>query len=164
MFGGQLHSTLGGVAVDVVAQGVAPDDSVIGDAGWRSIAGLATAVVAVLAFFLFGVLLPYLVNGPMPVEIASDAHPHGLGPQDGWTAAVMYPVLLAVLVTGGFGPLVLLAAIVVGAVWLSRMWRRPEPERLSRSLALIVIMSASVAALLFCSSDVGLALTAWQRD
>ena len=153
------------MAVDAVAQGAAPEDSVLGDAGWRSIAALSTAVVAVLALFCIGVLLPYLVNDLPSAEVAGGAYrPQGLGPLDGWMYAVMYPVVLAVWVTAGFGPLLLLAVVFVGTVWLSKLWRRPEPERLSRSLALVIVITGSVAALLFWFSDPMLALTAWQRD
>lgn len=156
--------TLGGVAVDVAAGGVAPEDAVLGDAGWQSIAGLAAAVVAVLALFSVGVLLPYYVNDLHRLPLAEIANladdPQRLWPQDGWR----YPVGLAALVTTGFAPLVLLAVVFVGAVWLTALWRRSEPERVPRSLALIVIMTGSVAALLFWFSEPGLALAAWRRD
>ena len=137
------------MAVEGAGQGVAPEDAVLGEAGWRSIAGLAAAVVAVLALFGIGVVLPYVVNDLHRLPSAGVAievrDPELLWPQDGW----VQPVGLAATVAEGFGPLVLLAVTLVGAVWLGRLWRRPEPDRLSRSLALVVIMSGSVAALWF---------------
>ena len=152
------------MAVDGAAQGVAPEDSVLGDAEWRyRIAGLATAVVAVLALFCIGALLPYLLNDPPTAEAANV--PYGsLPPQDGSMHPVTLAVVLAVLFAATFGPLLLLAATLLGAVWLSKLWRRPEPKRLSRSLALIIIMTGSVATLMFWFSEPMSALTAWQRD
>ena len=154
------------MALDGAAQGVAPEDSVLGDAEWRyRIAGLATAVFAVLALFCIGALLPYLFNPPTIAEAANV--PYGsLGPSplDGWMRPVIGAVILAVLFAALFGPLLLLAATLLGAVWLSKLWRRPEPKRLSRSLTLVIIMTGSVATLMFWFSEPMSALTAWQRD
>lgn len=144
----------------------APEDAVLGNVGWRSIVGLAAAVVAVLGLFCIGVLLPYFMNDlhRLPLaEVGGGGHdPRHLWPQDPWAGL---PITVAGLVAAGFGPLVLLAVVGVGTVWLTSLWRRhPEPERVSRSLALLIIMAAAVAAVLFWFSEPGLALAAWRRD
>lgn len=154
------------MTVDGAAQAVAHDDAVLGDVGWRSIVGLAAVVVAVLALFCLGVLLPYYVNDlhRMPLaDVAGGAHdPAALWPQDD---RVGLAVGMAGLLAVGVGPLVLLAVVVVGAVWLTSLWRRrPEPQRASRSLAVVVVMAGAVAAVLFWSSETGSALAAWRLD
>lgn len=155
-----------GMSVDGPAQRVAPDDAVLGDVGWRSIAGLAAVVVGVLALFCIGVLLPYFADDLHRVplaDVAVGAHdPQDLWPRDDRVGRVVgFAGLLAV----GVGPLVLLAVVVVGAVWLTSLWRRrPEPQRASRSLAVVVVMAGAAAALLFWLSGTGSALAAWRLD
>jgi ABC-type Fe3+ transport system permease subunit len=151
------------VTIDA-APAVATDDAARTTVEWRWIAVLATVVVAVLALYCVGVLLPYFVNGldRLPLEeVASGAHhPEDLWPQNVWAG----PVGVAGLFAVAFGLLVTLTAVGVGTAWLASLWRRPGPGRLSKSLTLLAVVAGSVAAVLFQVSETGAALQAWRLD
>lgn len=153
-----------GVTVDREARSVAVED-VWGSVGWGSIAGLAAAVATVLALYGVGVLLPYFASDlhRLPLaEVAGGAHdPKDLWPQNGWAG----PVAVAGLLSVAFGPLALLAAMGLGAVWLWLLWRRrPDSKIALRSLAVTMIMIAASAAMMFWFSEKGSALIEWRLD
>ncbi len=132
--------------------------------GWEGIAVLAAAAGAALAVIDVGVLLPYFANDlhRLPLaEVASGAHdPEDLWPYGAWQV----PVQLAAVVGLTLVPLVTLAAVGVGGVWLVVLWRRPVPQRVAKSLALLVVAVGCIAALLFLVSDTGAAMVAWRLD
>ena len=132
--------------------------------GWRSIAVLAATLLAALALYGTGVLLPYFVNGlhRLPLtEVAGGAHdPKDLWPRSGWGGAVQLTGFLGLLVV----PLVSISAAGVGAVWLAVLRRRAESQRLAKALVLLVVVAVAVAALLFVWSPTGALLQAWRMD
>jgi ABC-type Fe3+ transport system permease subunit len=152
------------VTIDAAPPAVATDDASPVTVEWRWIAALATVVLAVLALYCVGVLLPYFVNGldRLPLEeVASGAHdPEDLWPQDMWAG----PVGMAGLFSVAFGLIVSLGAVGVGTAWLASLWRRPGPGRLPKSLTLLVVVAGCVAAVLFQVSETGAALQAWRLD
>ena len=131
---------------------------------WRMIAVLATAVLAALALYGVGVLLPYFANGlhRLPLaEVAGGAHdPKDLWPQNGWAGPVQLAGLLSLLVV----PPVFLAATGVGGVWLALLWRRPAQQRVPKSLAVLVVVAVCASTLLFLLSPTGGSLGTWRLD
>ena len=80
----------------------------------------------------------------------------------------LWPDDLLVHLAGMFGPILLpfvaSAGAGLGALWLAVLWRRPASQRVLKSVALLVIVAASVAVLLFPLSELGRALRVWRSD
>ena len=128
---------------------------------WRHIAVLAVALLLSAATYGAGVLMPYYadeLHRLPPPAVASGAH----DPEELWPDNVL------VYLAGMFGPLLLpfvaSAGAGLGALWLAVLWRRPASQRLLKSVALLVVLAASVAVLLFPLSELGRALTVWRSD
>ena len=132
--------------------------------GWRPIALLAAAVLGTLAMYGVGVLLPYYVNDlhRLPLaEVASGAH----DPKDLWPGGALggFPQLAGFL-SLALLPMAAFIGICAGATSLVFLWRRVQPQRLPKSLAVITVMAASVAALAFLLTPTGEALAVWRLD
>ena len=125
---------------------------------------LAAAVLAALALYGVGVLLPYFANGlhRLPLaEVASGRHdPKDLWPRNAWQG----PVQLAGLFSLMLVPLAVLSATGIGGVWLALLSRRPDRQRLPKALALLVVLAVSSSALLFLLSPTGGLLATWRLD
>ena len=144
-----------------------PDDArVVTSAGigWRGIAVLAAALVSALAMYVVGVLLPYYVNDlhRLPLaELTSGAHdPKDLWPGNAWGGLPQVAGFFSLALL----PLAALVALGVGGLSLVGLWRRREPQRVPKSLVLLVVMATPVAALSFMSSPTGEALVVSRRD
>lgn len=149
-----------GVA-DAAVSTVGTRDSLREVASWRDLALLAAALLLSAGTYGAGVLMPYYANvlHRLPLgEVASGAH----APEDLW------PQNLLVHLAAMFGPLLLpftaSAGAGLGALWLAALWRRPGSQPVLKSVALLTIVAASIAVLLFPLSDLGRALTAWRLD
>ena len=128
---------------------------------WRHIAVLAAALLLSAATYGAGVLMPYYadeLHRVPPQAVASGAH----------DSVGLWPDNVLVYLAGMFGPLLLpfvaSAGAGLGALWLAVLWRRPASQRVLKSLALLVVLAASVAVLLFPLSELGRALTVWRSD
>lgn len=131
---------------------------------WREIAVLAVAVLSAVAMYVAGVLLPYYVNDLhlLPLaEVTSGAHdPKDLWPRTAWGGLPQ----LAGYFSLALLPIAALVALGVGGVSLVGLWRRREPQRMPKSLVLLVVMATSVVALSFMFSPTGQALVVWRLD
>ena len=144
-------------AAPASAVGTQPSERV----AWRHIAVLAAALLLSAATYGAGVLMPYYADElhrlPRP-EVAGGAY----------EAEELWPDDVLVYLAGMFGPLLLpfvaSAGTGLGALWLAVLWRRPASQRVLKSVALLVILAASVAVLLFPLSELGRALTVWRSD
>ncbi len=132
--------------------------------GWRTIAVLAVAVLGSLGMYGVGVLLPYYVNDlhRLPLaEVASGAH----DPKDLWPGGALGGLPQA---AGSFSlallPFAAVVGICAGGTSLVSLWRRAQPQRVAKSLAVLAVMAASVGALGFLLTATGEALTVWRLD
>ena len=159
-----LNGTVRRVTTDAATPGLGTEDAASAVIGWRGIAVLAGAVLAALTLFGVGVLLPYYVNDLHRVplsEVASGAYdPKDLWPQKAWAGLVQQAGFLGVMLL----PLVALTAVGVAGFWSALLWRRPGPQRVLTSMALLAIVAGSVATLLFLLSETGEALRVWRMD
>ena len=152
------------MSTDAATPGLATEDAASAVISWRGIAVLAGAVLVALTLFGVGVLLPYYVNDldRLPLsEVASGTYdPKDLWPQKAWAGLVQQAGFLGIMLL----PLVALTAVGVAGVWLALLWRRPGPQRVLKSLALLTVVAGSVSALLLLSSETGEALKVWRMD
>lgn len=149
---------------DAVTAPHVPEDTVSTTAGWRGITVLTAAVLAAIAMYGVGVLLPYYVNDldRLPLaEVASGAHdPKDLWPRNAFGGLAQLAGFFSLVVL----PFMTFVCVGVGGLWLVGLWRHRQAQRVPKSLVLLVVMAASVAALAFMFSATGEALTTWRLD
>lgn len=152
-----------------MVSGAATDRRTAHDSGsagitWRGLGVLTVAVLAALAMYGVGVLLPYYGNelDRLPLsEVASGAYdPKDLGPSNALGAFLHLAGVLSLVVL----PFTTFVALGVGGVSVVDLWRRRRPQRVPKSLVLLLVMAAATAGLAFMSTAPGEALTVWQLD
>ena len=151
--------TVGEASPGVSTQGTGPVR-----VGWPRVVVLACVLLLVAVLYAVGVLLPYFVNDLDRLslaEVASGAHdPKDLWPQNAWAG----PVQVAGLVSVTFGVLVAVASAALSVLALLVVWRDGEPARLPKTVALVLLVGASLSALGYLLSDTGSALQTWRLD